>query len=354
MATSTTSAPVTPPPPLEALSVVVPVFNEQTWIRTCIEALVVSAEHAALPLDLVVVDDGSTDDTPQVLAELAAEHGFTVVHQPNAGRLTARATGVARTREPWVLLLDSRVITAPEALSWVRAAVAEDSRRVVWCGHVDVATDGNLFAAYWSGLVKIGWRRYTSAPRLVSFGAEEFDAYPKGTGCLLLPREVLAEAGDSFSSLYDDPDLASDDTRLLRHIAGRTPIWLTPDFRFDYHGKQGARGFVKQCWFRGTTFVDGYLGQPGPVRRALLAALGAGGALAVLGVRRPALGAAGLGAVTVAVPAVVARVGGSRDEITAGAVLTPVFVLSFGAGVLRGLLLAARSRLRPGRTRSAG
>ncbi|MEI4278109.1 glycosyltransferase family 2 protein [Klenkia terrae] len=354
MATPTTSAPVIPPPPLEALSVVVPVFNEQTWIRTCIEALVTSAARASLPLDLVVVDDGSTDGTPQVLAELSAEHGFTVVHQPNAGRLTARATGLARAREPWVLLLDSRVITGPDSLSWVRRAVAADPDRLVWCGHVDVATDGNLFAAYWAGLVKIGWRRYTADPRLVSFGAEEFDAYPKGTGCLLLPRELLAEAGASFRSLYDDPDLASDDTRLLRHVAGRTPIWLTPDFRFDYHGKQGARGFVKQCWFRGTTFVDGYLGQPGPVRRALLAALAGGGVLALLGLRRPALGAVGLGAVTVAVPAVVATVGGGRDEVVAGAVLTPVFVASFGAGVLRGLVLAARSRLGAARSRATG
>ncbi len=345
MSTSATPAPVGRPPALDALSVVVPVHDEQAWITRCIEAVTHAAERARLPLDLVVVDDGSTDGTPEVLAELAARHGFTVVRQPNAGRLAARATGLARAREPWVLLLDSRVITGPDSLAWVRGAVADHPDRQVWCGHVDVATDGNLYAAYWSGLVKIGWRRYTREPRLVSFGTDEFDAFPKGTGCLLLPRELLAEAGEGFRSLYDNRDLASDDTRLLRWVAGRTPIWLTPEFRFDYHGKQGARGFVRQCWFRGTTFVDGYLGQPGPVRRALLAALAGGGVLAVAALRKPALGAVGLGAVTVAVPAVVSRVGGSRDEVLAGAALTPLFVAGFGAGVLRGLALAARAGL---------
>jgi GT2 family glycosyltransferase len=343
--TEAASRPGTTLPPLDALSVVIPVYNEETWIRSCVAALTASAADAGLALDVVVVDDGSTDRTPDVLRELAAEHGIRVVTQANAGRLAARSAGLAEAREDWVLLLDSRVITDRAALAWVRSAIAEHPERIVWNGHVDVETD-NLFAAFWSGLVKVGWRRYTSDPRLISFGAEEFDAFPKGTGCLLIPRALLTEAAQGFESLYDNADLASDDTRLLRHVAGRTPIWLTPDFRFTYHGKQGARGFVKQAYFRGTTFVDGYLGQPGPVRRALLAGIGIGGVLAVVSLRRPSVAALGLGAVTAATPTVVSLVGGSRDEVRAAATLTPVFVVTFGAGVLRGLALAAARLLR--------
>jgi hypothetical protein len=339
--TSADRGPSAPAPPLDALSVVVPVYNEETWIRSCLTALVASAGKADLPLDVVVVDDGSTDRTPDVLRELAAEHGIRVVTQPNSGRLAARSTGLAEVREKWVLLLDSRVIIDADALSWVRAAIADDPDRAVWSGHVDVETDGNLFAAFWSGLVKIGWRRYTSDPRLVSFGAEDFDAFPKGTGCLLIDRDLLAEAGQGFESLYDNRDLASDDTRLLRYVAARRRIWLTPDFRFRYHGKQGARGFLKQSYFRGTTFVDGYLGQPGPVRRALLAAIGLGAVLAAASLRRPVVAVLGLGAVTAAAPTGVSLVGGSRDEVRAAAALTPVFVVTFGAGVVRGLVLAA-------------
>jgi GT2 family glycosyltransferase len=331
---------------LDALSVVIPVYNEASWIRVCLTELVASAAEAGLPVDVVVVDDGSTDRTPEVLAELAAEHGIRVVTQPNAGRLAARSTGLAQVREEWILLLDSRVVIDRDALSWLRKAIAEHPERTVWCGHVDVETDGNLFAAFWSGLVKIGWRRYMSDPRLVSFGTEEFDAYPKGTGCLLLRRPLLEEATQGFRSLYDNADLASDDTRLLRHVAARTRIWLSPDFRFRYHGKQGGRAFLKQCYFRGTTFVDGYLGQPGRVRQALLAAIGLGGAGVVAALRRPAVAVVGLAALTAVTPAVVAQAGGSRDEVRSAAVLTPVFVATFGAGALRGLALAAARVLR--------
>jgi hypothetical protein len=330
-----------PLPPLDALSVVIPVYNEETWIRSSVGALTSSAADAGLALDVVVVDDGSTDRTPEVLRELAVEHGIRVVSQANAGRLAARSVGLAEAREPWVLLLDSRVIIERPALSWVRHAIAEHPERTVWCGHVDVETDGNLYAAFWAGLVKIGWRRYTSDPRLVSFGAEEFDAYPKGTTCLLMPRALLDEAVQGFESLFEDENLSSDDTRLLRFVADRTRIWLTPDFRFRYNGKQGPRKFLKQSYFRGTTFVDGYLGQPGPVRRALLAAIGLGGVMGAASLRRPDIAAVGVAAVTALAPAVVAQAGGSRDEVRSAVVLTPVFVLTFGAGVLRGLALAA-------------
>jgi hypothetical protein len=326
---------------LDALSVVIPVYNEETWIRESVAAVTAAATEAGLPLDVVVVDDGSTDRTPDVLRELEAQYGIRVVSQANAGRLAARGAGLAQARKDWVLLLDSRVIISRSALAWVRRAIAEHPERTVWCGHVDVETDGNLYAAFWSGLVKIGWRRYMADPRLVSFGAEEFDAFPKGTGCLLIPRPLLQEAAQGFQSLYDNPDLASDDTRLLRYVAERTPIWLTPDFRFRYHGKQGAKGFLKQSYFRGTTFVDGYLGQAGPGRRALLAALGLGSVAAVAALRSPAIAVAGLGVVATVAPVAVSRAGGSRDEVRGAALLTPVFVGTFGAGVLRGLALAA-------------
>lgn len=339
--------------PLNSLSVVIPVFNEETWVGTAVDALLTAASAARLTLDVVVVDDGSTDATPAVLDELAESAGIRVLSQANAGRLAARSAGLAMARQPWVLLLDSRVIVEPDALHWLRQHMAEQPDRVVWCGHVDVETRHNPFAAFWSGLVKVGWRRYTAHPRLVSFGAEEFDYFPKGTGCLLMQRDLLVEAVGGFESLYDDSHLASDDTRLLRYVAGRQRIWLSPEFRFRYHGKTGARGFVRQSYFRGTTFVDGYLGQPGVVRRALIGAIAVAAVTGVVALRHPKVGAAGLAAACVAVPSAVRLSGGSPDEVRATAALTPVFIPVFGAGVLRGLALAAARVLRSSRAASA-
>lgn len=334
--------------PLDSLSVVIPVYNEDHWIQLAFDALLTAAERADLPLEVVIVDDGSTDRTPAVL-ELLADRNDVVVHrQPNSGRLAARAAGLARATRPWVLLLDSRVIVDPDSFVWLTHHLAEHPDRRVWCGHIEVDTTRNPYAAYWSGLVKIGWRRYAANPRLVSFGADDFDYYPKGTGCLLIPRGLLSDAISGFDSLYDVTHLASDDTRLLRDVAERERIWLSPDFSFRYHGKEGFRAFIRQSYFRGTTFVDGYLGQPGPIRRALLAAVASLPAIAVIAARRPARATAVVAAIIAAVPVTVRLVGGSQTEVRSAATLTPAFLPVFGAGVLRGLVLAALRRLRPG------
>ena len=333
-------------PTLDALSVVIPVFNERDWIRVSVAALFEAARNADIRVDVVVVDDGSTDGTSDILDEMAGETGIRVCHQANTGRFAARAAGLAQAQEPWVMLLDSRVTLEPAGLAWLRNHLVEHPDRRAWCGHVDVETVGSIYAGFWSGLVKVGWRRYMAHPRLVSFGSEEFDYYPKGTTCFFMERAALQAAIGGFESMYGDPKLSSDDTRLLRDVAGNQRIWLSPDFRCTYHAKSGARGFVRQSYFRGTTFVDGYLGQPGPLRRALVAAIGALPVLALVALRRPKIGASAVAVGLAAVPAAVRLSGGTSDEVRAAALLTPVFVPLFGAGVLRGLALAAVARRR--------
>jgi len=354
IASQVTVDPISDPKPpvegLDALSVVIPVFNGETWVPSAVDALLAAADSAGRTLDVVVVDDGSTDSTLAVLEDLAERTGIRVLGQANAGRLAARSAELALARQSWVLLLDSRVIMEPDSLSWLRQQISEHPERRVWCGHVDVETQGNSFAAFWSGLVKIGWRRYTANPRLVSFGAEEFNYFPEGTGCLLMPRDLLLDAVHGFELLYDAAHLASDDTRLLRQVASQQRIWLSPEFHFRYHGKTGARGFARQSYFRGTTFVDGYLGQPGVARRALIGAFAAALVLGAVAIRRPVVGAAGLAAACVAVPSAVHLSGGSRDEVRAATTLAPIFIQIFGAGVLRGLTLAAADLLRPSRS----
>lgn len=331
---------------LRTLSVVVPVYNEQSWIARSVEAVISAGDRAGLDLDVVVVDDGSTDGTAETVVRLAeADTRIRLVSQENAGRMAARVTGVTAARHPLVLLLDARVLVREDSLDWIATEGPGYPDARVWCGHVDVETRGNPVAAFWSGLTKIGWRRYMSDPRVVSFGGDDFDRFPKGTGALLIEREYFLELATSFESLYEAQHLASDDTRLLRRAATDRRIWLSPGFSFDYHGKTGAGGLRRQAFFRGTTFVDSYLGQSRTLGAALVGASIGGVGLVALTVARPAVGGAALAAVWCLVPVAVAASGGTRQEVGAAAALTPPFVAVFGAGVVRGYYLAARSAL---------
>ncbi|WP_306744259.1 glycosyltransferase family 2 protein [Saccharothrix yanglingensis] len=323
------------------LSVVMPVFNEQDWIEKSIEALRIALDKAAWPAEILVVDDGSTDETPQRLART----GVTVLTQPNRGRFAARQAGIEAARGERVLLLDSRVLIDPEALVHLKQQLREHPERVVWNGHVNVQSAGNPYGGFWAGLVAVAWRRYLADPRPVSFGAEEFDLFPKGTGFFCAPRAMLVEAASSFSSLFEDVRLASDDTRMLRWVAERERIHLSPDFSATYHSRDSLKKFVRHAYFRGTTFVDGYLDSPGPARTAAFVAGGVGLAGLVVLVKRPKTALALLAAGSAAAGAVSRKSGATASQAGAVARLMPLFAACFGSGVLRGLVLTARKAL---------
>jgi hypothetical protein len=197
-----------------------------------------------------------------------------------------------------------------------------------------------------AGLVKIPWRRYCANPRLMSFGIEEFDVFPKGTGFFSAPKDVLEDSSNAFVSLFEDVRFASDDTGVLRWIAERDRIFLAPEFSATYHGRDSFKKFVGQSYFRGTTFVDSYLASPGPARNGLFAAMAVGVIGLGVAAKRPKTAVTLAAAGSAAAGFAVTKFGATKAEAKAVAQLTPVFVAGFGAGALRGLFLALRARLR--------
>jgi hypothetical protein len=338
------SSAVSPSPP--SLSVVFPAHNEVKWIGQSVEAVVVAAEHADWPVEIVVIDDGSTDGTGELLDALADKYGVVVVHQENRGRFETVRRAIRTAGSERVLILGSRVVVDPHSLAYLKAQLTTHPERVVWNGHVRVESDGNPFAGFWKGILQILWRRYLKHPRLTSFGIEDYDAYPKGSGFFCAPKQMLEQASDAFDSMFDEVRFASDDTRLIRWIAERERIYISPDFSCSYfHGRESLRKFGQHAFFRGTTFIDGYLGSPGTGRRMALAALGAGAVAVALLVFYPIpavlLGVVGL----VAAGGLVIACGGSTSEARAVVIMLPVFAACFGGGAVRGLALAAKAKL---------
>ncbi|MEQ0559123.1 glycosyltransferase family A protein [Amycolatopsis sp. NEAU-NG30] len=333
-------------PLLPSLSVVIPVYNEQDWIERSVGALLASASAADWPIEVVVVDDGSTDATPSRLDELRERHGITVISQPNGGRFEARRAGIAKSSGEWVALLDSRVILDEHTLTFLRDQLVEHPERAVWNGHINVASEHNPYAGFMAGLVKVPWRKYCANPRLMSYGIEEFDVYPKGTTFFCARRGLLEGSVTAFASLFDDLRFASDDTRMLRWIAERERIWLAPELSATYNGRDSFKKFTQQAYFRGTTYVDSYIASPGPARNALFGALAAGVLGLAFAAKKPktTLAAGVLGAV--AAGEVVKKCGATGPEARAVTKLLPVFAAGFGAGVLRGLAMAVRAGLR--------
>lgn len=326
--------------PLPTLSVVLPTFNAATWLPGTLGHLREAIARAGWPdVQIVVVDDGSTDDTAEVLGADRGVPALTVVRQDNAGRFLAREAGLAAATGEMILFIDSRVHAHADSLRFVADQLQRHPDRRIWNGHVVTAIGASPFSRFWEAITFIAWRRYLKQPRLMSYGIDEYDHFPKGTTFFLAPRQMLLDAVSSFDSAFDDLRHANDDTLMIRPLAERSRINLSPDFSCTYHPRDSGRKFMAHSFHRGTVFVDGYYRPGSRFHRPLQAVLALAPVFAIVAVLRPKLVVSGVVGGSAVLGAGAAIAGVPRRNALALALLAPAFLFAYGAGILRGMFL---------------
>lgn len=121
------------------ISVIIPAFNAEGTIRQCVES-VLALKSA--PLEIIIIDDGSTDKTGITVDQIASEaNNCIVVHQSNMGRSTARNRGVSLARAPWVTFLDADdlLIALPDVHYFY-----DVDYQSIWCGYTINGSDSVL------------------------------------------------------------------------------------------------------------------------------------------------------------------------------------------------------------------
>ncbi|ADU61128.1 MAG: glycosyltransferase [Pseudodesulfovibrio sp.] len=97
----------------KSVSVVIPTYNYARYLRGALDSVL--AQEADVALDIIVVDDGSTDDTAKVLG--AYRDRVRVVSQANRGLSAARNRGIAEAGGDFFVFLDSDDLLAPGAVA---------------------------------------------------------------------------------------------------------------------------------------------------------------------------------------------------------------------------------------------
>lgn len=102
-------------------SVVIPLYNKAAYIEFTLNSVL---EQVQAPLEIIVVDDGSTDRGPRIVQNFATQNVcIRLVKQSNAGVAAARNKGVAEARGEWVAFLDADDWWHPDYLSMQHRAV---------------------------------------------------------------------------------------------------------------------------------------------------------------------------------------------------------------------------------------
>ncbi len=103
-------------------SVIIPCYNYARFLPDAVASVLAQSCTA---WELIIVDDGSTDDTLAVAQHLQAVAPIRLLHQLNGGPSAARNTGARRARAPLLLFLDADDMLAPDALRLMVAALRD-------------------------------------------------------------------------------------------------------------------------------------------------------------------------------------------------------------------------------------
>ncbi len=199
-------------------SVIVPTCNGLDATRLCVEALL---SHTEPRHEVIFVDNGSTDGTPDYLQGLARDHKRVrvVLHRDNQGFARACNAGLAAAHGRHLVLLGSDVVVTPGWLERLLDA-AENQPRAGLLGPVTNDTAGlqRLDESAYDRESLAGLDAFASALALARAGDVEPTLRLPGT-CLLVKRELLARIGglDEVFTLGSHED---NDYCLRAHLAG--------------------------------------------------------------------------------------------------------------------------------------
>ena len=123
------------------VSIVVPIFNVETYLRKCLDSLYAQADDT---MEVILVNDGSTDRSPIICEEYCGQHpGTLYINKVNGGLSDARNAGVRAATGRYIYFLDSDDWLAPHAIRTLYD-FAETNRCEVVQGGFYYASDNRL------------------------------------------------------------------------------------------------------------------------------------------------------------------------------------------------------------------
>ena len=90
------------------VSVIIPVYNVENYVEKCVRSVTCQRPFADGTVEIIMVDDGSTDSSGMLCDKISGEYdNITVIHQQNGGLGNARNTGIKNAKGKYIQLLDS-------------------------------------------------------------------------------------------------------------------------------------------------------------------------------------------------------------------------------------------------------
>lgn len=124
------------------ITVIVPVYNTGAYIKKCIDSI---TSQTYDNIEIILVDDGSTDSSPEICDTLAASDSrIKVFHKENGGVSEARNFALDRMSGEYVSFIDGDDFVADDYIECLFNALSENNADISTCGHYRIEIDGTL------------------------------------------------------------------------------------------------------------------------------------------------------------------------------------------------------------------
>ena len=195
---------------MPAVSVVVPVYNAGRHLPRCVQSI---QSQTMRDLEIILVDDGSTDGSAQLCEELAsADDRIRVFHKKNGGVSSARNFGIEKAKGEYLLFVDADDFIHPDMLSILLNGARSVGAGIAACKNMRVSEEESLDAA--SKDAEGSFKTF-SCTGIEALGFALLGPDISGSMCdKLISRELLGDVRFREGVLYEDALLAS---RLFRN-----------------------------------------------------------------------------------------------------------------------------------------
>lgn len=218
-------------------SVIVPVYNAADFIGSCVMSVM---NQTFSDWELIIVDDGSTDESGILVDRFAAKDGrIRVFHQENRGQFFARRCGIANSKGDYLVFLDSDDELTHNCLKTINAAACESNADIIlYVGRIvrdDLETDryiGNVGTEKCRIPIDTLKRSLISSNDLNSLWSKAF-------------RRNLFDGDDTDYSAFRGIRYGEDKVQIFYPVTNAASIYYIPDYlyKYNYRAESVAHSF---------------------------------------------------------------------------------------------------------------
>ncbi len=224
------------------ISIVIPVYNVAPYVARFMESLSTAcAQIDRYDLDIVIVNDGSTDSSMTIVNDFIANDAIlkpitSIINKPNGGLASTRNAGIKQASGLWILALDSDDFIAPDYIAKLveAASKADKDISIIAGGHT------------------LWWNDNQMTPRPITI-VDDYDKMIKSMSMFSCTKLFRSSVITSYGLEYDPSNIGGEDAQFLFEYWNKAPgrVMAVDTTGYYYRQRQGSLSKTRHIDYHG-------------------------------------------------------------------------------------------------------